>query len=277
MQRLHDTDSLRERRVVEDGYEVRRRRRSGWPALLAILIVLGGIILVADRVAAQAASNELRAQLASELSDRGVGYQTMDVSIEGVPFLTQVAENRYEKIAIDMTEVRLPASQAGAGEATLPVLHVVATGVEADATSLIRGIPTQVTADEVSGSAVVSYGTLETLVDYSRYRLRDVRFTSTDGALHASGTADVAGIDIPITAVAEIAAVDGQFQVNLREVTAVGVEAPQIVKDYLDDLAQNAVTARLPDLPFSLTLDQVSPGAGGLAITATGRGVTLVA
>lgn len=263
--------------MVEDRYYARRRRRGGWTTLLAILLVLGAIVVIVDRVSAQAASNELRAQLASELGDRGVVYQSMDVSIGGFPFLTQVAEGRYEEITIDMSGVALPAGEEGLGGVTLPALTVVATGVAADTVALVQGADTTVTADQVTGSAVVSYQTLETLVDYSQYRLRDVHFTSTDGALHASGTADVVGIDVPISAVAEVSVVDGQFQVNLRDVTAVGVEAPQVVTDYLGDLAQRSVTARLPDLPFSLALDSVSPQPQGLAIAATGRDVSLVA
>ena len=153
----------------------------------------------------------------------------------------------------------------------------MATGVVTDSAGLIRGTPTHVTARQVRGSAVVSYQTLETLVDYSRYRLRDVRFTSTDGALRAEGNANVVGINVPLTALAEITVVDGQFQVNLREITAVGIQAPAAVRNYLDDLAQRTVTARLPDLPFSLTLDDVSAEANGLAVTATGHDVALVA
>jgi hypothetical protein len=272
--------SLREPAVVDEQYAVRRRPRSGWATLLAILVVLGGVAVVGDRVAATAAGNELRSQIAGDLQQRRVGYQTLDVSIGGFPFLTQVAEGRFEEITIDMTDVSLAAADVGGASdavVTLPSLNIVATGVLADSAGLMQGTPTSVTAQQVRGSAVVSYQTLETLVDYSRYRMRDVRFTSTDGALRAEGTADVAGIDVPLTAIAEVSVVDGQFQVNLREVTAIGIEAPQIVRNYLDDLAQRSVVARLPDLPFGLTLDRVSAEPNGLAVTATGHDVPLVA
>jgi hypothetical protein len=274
--------SLREPAVVDEQYPVRRRRRGGggWAALFAILLVLAGVAIVGDRVAATAASNELRSQLASDLQQRRVGYQSLDVAIGGFPFLTQVAEGRFEEITIDMTDVQLEAAEVGGASGavvTLPTLNIVATGVVTDSAGLIRGTPTQVTASQVRGSAVVSYQTLNTLVDYSQYRLQNVQFTSTDGALRAEGTANVIGIEVPLTAVADVTVVDGQFQVNLREITAVGIEAPGVVRNYLDDLAQRTVTARLPDLPFSLTLNDVSAAPNGLAITATGHDVALVA
>jgi hypothetical protein len=274
--------SLREPAVYDEQYPVRRRRRGGggWAALFVILMVLVGIAVVGDRVAATAANNELRAQLASDLQEHQVGYQSLDVAIGGFPFLTQVAEGRFEEITIDMTDVRLGAAEVGGANgavADLPTLHIVATGVETDSAGLIRGTPTQVTAAQVRGSAVVSFQTLNTLVDYSQYRLRDVRFTSVDGSLRAEGMADLEVIQVPLTAIADVTVVDGQFQVNLREVTAIGIEAPAVVRNYLDDLAQRTVTARLPELPFNLTLDDVSAAPNGLAITATGHDVALVA
>ena len=83
----------------------RRRRRSGWPTLLAILLVLAAILVVGDRVAAQIAEGEVRTQVVAALSERGVEYDTADVNVGGFPFLTQVAAGRYEEITIDLTNV----------------------------------------------------------------------------------------------------------------------------------------------------------------------------
>src|SRR5687767_13946335 len=88
-------------------YERPRRRRSGWATLLAILLVLGAILVVGDRVAAQYAEREVRTQVVAALSERGVEYDTADVNVGGFPFLTQVADGRYEEITIDLTNVRL--------------------------------------------------------------------------------------------------------------------------------------------------------------------------
>ena len=51
--------------------------------------------------------------------------------------------------------------------------------------------------------------------------------------------------------------------------------APAAARNYLANLAERTVAARLPQLPFDLTLDAVDVQADGLAITATARDVPL--
>ena len=63
---------------------------------------------------------------------------------------------------------------------------------------------------------------------------------------------------------------------KLRDLKAVNLPAPTVLQDYLSNLAQQSVTAQLPKLPFGLTLDQVTVGADGLAVSATGRDVPLL-
>jgi hypothetical protein len=268
------TSATRENTVTEyRGAPVRRRRRGGWTILLVFLLVVGVIAVVADRVAAQAAERELESQVAQELASRDVSYSSLDVSVGGIPFLTQVAAGRYDEITIDMSDVQLPAGTARA--ATLPALHVVATGVNAAAAEIVQGTA-KVTADQVTGTAVVSYQTLQNLVDLSQYQLKDLTFSEAGGALKAQATATVAGLSLPLTATADVTVVDGVIEVSLRDATAVGVEVPQIARNYLDSLVNNSITARLPALPFGLTLDRLNVVASGLAITATGHDVPLV-
>jgi hypothetical protein len=266
--------SSRENAVAEPVVHRPSRRRRGFLLpLVAIVLVIGAIAVVADRVAAKAASDELKSRIEAELVSRDVTYSSLDVVVGGTPFLTQVAEGRYHSITIDMTEVRLP---AGADRsATLPELHVVASGVSAPTTELIEGTAS-VVADDVTGSAVVSYATLTGLLDLTAYRLSEITFNEEDGALKASATANVAGLTLPIEALAEVSVVSGEIQVQLRDARAVGVPVPGVAKGFLDDLVSNALVAKLPPLPFGLTLDALSVTSEGLAFTASGSDVPLV-
>lgn len=267
--------TTREAQVSEYAYRRPRRRGPGLLAfLIGVVLLLGAIAVVGDRVAAKLAADELRTQLVAEMSDRDVQFGSLEVNIRGFPFLAQVARGFYDEITIDMTDVKLPAG-TGRG-ATLPALHVVAKGVDADTADVVKGTA-KITAEQVTGTAVVSFRTLETLVDYSRFRLSDVKFTDSAGGLKLSGNADLAGVRVPISATADITVTEGQLQVTLRDATAVNLPAPQIVKNYLGDLAERSILARLPQLPFGMTLDQVRVQTDGLAITATGRDVPLVA
>jgi hypothetical protein len=258
---------------------VRRRRRGGsWVTLLATLIVLGAVLVVADRVAATAADREVRARLVAELDRRDIGYGGLGVDIGGFPFLAEVAQGRYETVTINMSDVALPAGQLTAGRvatANLPELDVIAHDVTANAGDLIRGTA-KVNAGRVEGTAVVSFETLQSLVDFSAYHLSDVKFGESDGALAASGTVSAPGLTVPVSAVADIKVVNGAFSVSLIKVDAASVSAPPAVKDYLAGLVQRTVQARLPALPFGLTLDQVTVRPDGLQIAATGHDVPLV-
>jgi LmeA-like phospholipid-binding len=250
----------------------RRYRRTGKLTLVAIVLVLVAIAVVGDRVAAKFATEQLQTRLVAAVDDHNVGYETIDVEIGGFPFLTQVARGRYDAISIDMTEVRLTTTTGRV--VTLPTLHAVASGVNANTSDVVRG-DANVVADRVDGTATVSFTTLQTIIDYQDYALSDVTFADSGGGLKVNATANVAGQKIPLSAVAVIAVYNGQLQIALRDATAVGVSAPQFAKDYLSRLAVAQLAARLPALPFGLKLDHVSVLDDGLAVSATGVNVPL--
>jgi hypothetical protein len=253
---------------------VRRRRSAfGLVSLLIILLLLAAIAVVGDRVAAKFAAQQLQTRLVAAVDDHGVGYQSIDVSIGGFPFLTQVAQGRYDAITIDMTQVRLPT--ANGRPATLPSLHVVASGVNASTKDLAQGDDANIVADRVDGTALVSFQTLQTVVDYGSYDLSNVAFSESGNALRATATATVAGQQVPVTATAVLNVADGQLQIALRDATAVGVPAPGLVRDYLARLAAAQLAAHLPALPFGLKLTQVSVAPNGLTVSAAGSHVAL--
>jgi len=51
---------------------------------------------------------------------------------------------------------------------------------------------------------------------------------------------------------------------------------PPVARNFLDNLVNRSISARLPQLPFGLTLDRLNVTTDGLAITATGHEVPLV-
>lgn len=249
-----------------------RGRSRRWQVVLGILLVVGVLLVVADRAATAVAANELRSRLAHQLEARQVSYSSLDVTISGVPFLTQVAEGRYDSISIDMSGVQL---QAGDLAATLPSLRVVATGVYADAAEMARG-EASVVAERVAGRAVVSYAGLTGLVDLSEYSISDVAFEERAGALHASATVNVAGLSLPIAATAEVSLQDGQIHLRFRDAAAVGLEMPEAGLAVLNALVNAVIVVAMPPLPFDITLDTLEVTPGGLRVGATGYDITLV-
>jgi hypothetical protein len=147
--------------------------------------------------------------------------------------------------------------------------------VAADTAEVVQGTA-GVVADEVTGRALVSFDTLQTLVDYRRYSLTKVTFAESAGGLEVTATATVLGTEVPISATAEVTSSDGAITVKLRNAKAIGIEAPPAVRDYLGELVQNTLAAQLPQLPFGLALDEVDVRPEGLAISATGNNVPLL-
>jgi hypothetical protein len=239
--------------------------------VLGFLLILAVVLVVADRAAAAVAAGQLKSRVASELAARQVSYSSLDVTINGTPFLTQVAQSRYEAIRIDVTDAHL---RSGEIALTLPVLVVVATGVHADALDLARG-QASVTAEAVTGSGVVSYTGLGSLVDLSAYYIHDLVFSERAGALYANATLVVAGLEIPIEVGAEVSLLGGQIQVAFRDVAASGLSVPEFALSAVDALVNQVIVAAMPPLPFDITLDALQVTPHGLAITATGRDVIL--
>jgi hypothetical protein len=251
----------------------RPRRRSGTIYLLSILLVLVAIAVVGDRLAAQYATEKLRTKLVAAVDNHDVRYDTIDVSIGGFPFLTQVAEGRYDDITIDMTGVRLATSSGKI--VTLPMLHAVASGVNANTSDVLRG-DANVVADDVTGTALVSFETLQSVVDYSRYGLQQVHFVETAGGVKATAEANVAGLDaFQVSATAGLSVVNGKIQIQLRDLSAGSVGTISLVRDYLAQLANSQVAALLPALPFGLTLNDVKVKQDGLSVSAEGHHVEL--
>jgi len=218
------------------------------------------------------AAGELESRIETELASRDVSYSTLDVSVGGTPFLTQVAQGRYESISIDMTQVRLPAGDGR--EATMPELSAVAKGVHVDTVELMQG-DAEVTAESVAGTAVVSYTTLSSVVDFSQYYLADVIFSERQGGLWATADVSVAGLEIPIEAEATLEVVNGSIQLRLRNAKAVGVSMPGVGLDLMDQLVNSVIEARMPPLPFGLTLQSLAVTPAGMQIHITGQDVPL--
>src|SRR5262245_60056943 len=194
-----------------------RRRRRGLP-LLAILVVLVAVLVVTDRFAAAVANDRLRTQVVAALAKHEVRPRSTDVTVDGFPFLTQVANGQYEQITITMADV----AYSGV---TLPSLRVVAHDVRADAADLLGGSLTA-TADRVTGTAAVDWPTLASLVDYARLGLSDVRFAAVDGALEVTGTANIGGVRVPLSALADVAVNAGVVRVTLRDAQVGGAGVP---------------------------------------------------
>ena len=121
----------------------RRRRGRGWIALLITLVVLAVLFFIGDQVAKSYAQNMIAGKLQSQanLSTKP------SVTIEGFPFLNQVA-------AHDVRTVDISATDVPAGKLVISSVKATATGVHLNAG--FNGA----TIDHISGTALITFSSL---------------------------------------------------------------------------------------------------------------------
>jgi hypothetical protein len=121
----------------------RRRRPVRWTVISLFIVVVAGVLLfIGDWVGRMIAENDM----ASQFTANGFPVKP-SVSIEGFPFLTQLAER-------DFRQVDISAANVPAGPVTITSLHTTLTGMHLS--SSWNGA----TIDQISATAFVSFGAL---------------------------------------------------------------------------------------------------------------------
>ena len=128
----------------------RRRRRRGRRAagvLIAVVILLVALFVAADRIAVAYAQN----MIASKIQTQANLSAKPSVSIQGFPFLTQVA-------AHDIKQVNISAANVSEAKITISSITATATGVHLN--SSFNGA----TIDQINGTALITYSSLENVL-----------------------------------------------------------------------------------------------------------------
>lgn len=250
----------------------RPRRRWGRRlliTLLVLLVVVGIIAAVLDRFAASYAERTIADRVAEQVADQKATSDAPVVTVEGVPFLTQVLRGEYQEISILLRNFSGPAGNGRTIE--LPVLDIRARDVRAPLDTLRSG-QGDVTASTVTGAGTVDYATLARLTDRE-----GVRLAEQGGRLAVTAPLDVLGQQVEVSGTANLSIADGNLvRVRFEQVTAEGLPDNPIVKNLLNNYArQISVDIRVPPLPLGLKLTDVQPTPGGLVVTAEARDVPL--
>jgi hypothetical protein len=255
-------------------YRSRPRRRWGRRVLitlLLLLVVLGALLVVADRVGANVAEQRIADEVQQELTGRGVQSTAPEVSIGGFPFLTQVLDENYKSISILLRDVTASAEQTGAAETIrLPRLDVEAKDVSAPL-AVLRGGQGDIVAKTVDGTATVGYASVAALIDQP-----DLRLSQRGGKLVAVLPVELFGQTFTLTGAADIEAVEGHIRLRFSELDAEGLPTNDAVRSAVNGYARElSIDVPLPALPFGIQVREVRPLPEGLAVTATAADVPL--
>jgi hypothetical protein len=223
----------------------RRRRGRGWIALLIVLVVLAVLFVIGDQVAKAYAQNTI----ASKIESSSGMSSKPSVTIEGFPFLTQVA--RHDVGVIDVSANNVPA-----GKFDISSVKAKATGVHLN--SSFSGA----TIDQINGTALITFASLE-----QGLGVQGVATITADPAGGPNAVKLSAGV---------IGSVTGK--VELTSPNEVTIQMGSL--SGLASLLNGAVpvqtqTIQIPKLPMGLVLQNVSVTNQGIVGTASAQNTTL--
>ncbi|MGW2558486.1 LmeA family phospholipid-binding protein [Streptomyces sp. NPDC001514] len=240
--------------------------------LLITAVILGGLFAIADRLAVNFAESEVAAKVRSS---QGLTSEP-EVSINGFPFLTQVASSE-----LDDVEVRLGGVKASAGGHSVEVTEVAAelSGVRLDGFS-------SAVADRAAGSARISYEDLGKSAPEGATVSYAGPERAAKGQVKVTGPAvellEGAGFAIPGFAEALLegrtlttystVSISGGDTVTLR-----AEELPKLPVPGMDRTLRKAVDydLKIDGLPSTIKLDKVTADEGGLRFSGVGTDVSL--
>jgi hypothetical protein len=218
--------------------------------IVIALVVLAALLVLADRVGVVLAERALADQIRTELDLQ----QTPDVSIRGVPFLTQAIRGRYQEVRVRLPDVDSgPLQNIGVNARLL--------GVHAPLGDVLRRQVDEVPVDRITGDLTVGYADLARASGIS-----GLRITRERDALRLSGSVQVLGRPVDASAVGRVEVVGNDIAITAERAEIAGVEVPQSALDAAARLLSFRVSPR--GLPLSLRITGVRPGATSLEVSA---------
>lgn len=222
------------------------RRRRRWPLRLAIvLLVLLGLAVAADRVSVRIAE----AAVARTLQNSQNLTHQPDVSIDGFPFLTQLARGTFDRVELSDDDVTVGQNGRTVSLERLKLtLHRVKLGSDFK----------HATAQTGTADARLSYAAL------SRTLGTELSYAGA-GKLKASGSVVVGGQSITGSVTATPQLSGGALQFAAPQVSVDGAPAPAAVTSALAGVFGPAIS--LANLPYRLVVQSLSVKPDGIALT----------
>ncbi|MET9955338.1 DUF2993 domain-containing protein [Streptomyces sp. NPDC006339] len=223
--------------------------------VLIVAVVLGGLLVGADRLTLAYAESEAAAGVRLGTAKA----ESTEVDIKGFPFLTQVMDKRLDEVEVRLTGFRATAGgrPVRIGELTADLRDVTL----GDGYAIER-------AGSADGLALISYA------DLAAASGRDARVAyGGDGKLKVTGGVRILGRTLTRSVLSTVTLVDGNtLRVRADEVPGEGIPG-------LEDMvrARTDFDRRIEGLPQGMRLTKVEAREDGLAVTVTGRDVVLSA
>ncbi|MET8132183.1 DUF2993 domain-containing protein [Streptomyces sp. NPDC005251] len=239
---------------------------------LILAIVLGGLFVLADRVAVGFAEDEAAGRIKST---EGLAT-TPDVSIGGFPFLTQVVGGELDDVKIDIKSYEASTGGTGSSAGTIRIddLNAEMHGVA------FNGDYSSATAGSATGSASISYAEL---LKAAKSGPADVApgveaqvIGLSDGGngkikVTVSGTVLGTKLPEPVSVLSSVTVSGDTVKVHADSLPKLGVQLAEGRIRSITDFQQ-----KIEQLPGGIKLDKVEAAPGGVEISVKGSDVRLV-
>lgn len=228
----------------------------GLRIVFVVCLVLGVLFVAADRLTVYVAEGKVAEKIQARQGLEG----STEVSINGFPFLTQIAGKHLDDVDVTMTGIRADAAAAGTGERLMiSEFSVELSGVELDED--YGGA----TAEAAEGSALIAYEALTAVAGH-----QGVTFGyGGGGKVKVTASAEVLDAPEPAEVLSTVESEGGDtIRLHAEEIPAAGVPgAEEAVRGAVD------IDRQVGGLPDGVRIDMVTATEEGIVVDVTGQGI----
>jgi hypothetical protein len=225
----------------------RRRRHRVRNVLITLLVLIVGLFVAADRIAVAYAQNVI----ATKIQQQAQLSAKPSVTIEGFPFLTQVA-------ARDLRQVDISASNVREDNVTISQINATATGVHVNSSF------NQATIDQINGTALITFANIAAALPSPL----------SSATITADPSAGPDGVNVNLGG--GLATVTGQLTLASPTQAELHVDNIGGIAGLLGgEGIQEEYTFNIPTLPAGLTVDKVSVTSQGVVLYAAAHDTSL--
>jgi hypothetical protein len=232
-------------------------------ALLTLIVVVALLLVAADRVAWYVAERGV----ATAIQQSEDLPQRPDVSINGIPFLTQAWQGNYRDVEVQFRDVPAPDG------VTVDSLDARLRGVHVPLSDVVNRTVESTPVDQAGATGRVSFAALNAATARqipSNQLTVEYGPGSAPDHLSVTGTyRSVAGA-IRLAGEARLVAQNGSLIVTL---VPASLNVPAVVRVAVARLL--GVTYKMPELPFGFQVRSVAVGQDGVTVSATAENVVL--
>ena len=213
--------------------------------LITLVVLIVVLFVAADRVAVSYAQNTI----ASKIQSQANLATKPSVTIEGFPFLTQIA-------AHDIKKVDISASNVVENRVTISSIKATATGVH-----LNSGF-TGATIDQINGTALMTYQSLEAVLGIPGATITPDPSVGTNGITISEDPLGSASGTVTLTS---------PTQITVHVARLGGLAS--LLRGVLSQ--SDSYVLNIPTLPVGLRVTSVSVNSQGVTLQAAARGTSL--